>query len=96
MLCADLRITLFVCSHLVLVTNSLLPPIQSTTQMIYTISRHYNTEERVANMLAKITDQMIRNISDGGKGDALWQEDPTMLIKRLNAGIKLNESYQKQ
>ena len=67
--------------------------------MIYTISRYYNTEERVTTMLAKITDQMIirctENIS-GGKGCDLWQEDPKLFIKKLDAGIKLNESYQEQ
>lgn len=68
-------------------------------QMIYTISRYYNSEERVANMLAKITDQMIirckENIS-GGKEKDLWVEEPYILIKELDAGIKLNESYQEQ
>ena len=50
-------------------------------------------------MLAKITDQMIlrckENIS-GGKEKDLWLEDRAMLIKQLDAGIKLNESYQEQ
>ena len=70
--------------------------------MIYTISRYYNTEERVANMLSKITDQMVirckENISGGGGegGNDLWLEDPQQLVKRLDAGIKLNESYQEQ
>ncbi|KAL3815567.1 hypothetical protein ACHAXA_000299 [Cyclostephanos tholiformis] len=66
---------------------------------IYSISRYYNTEERVTIMLAKITDQMIircmENIS-GGKGCDMWQEDPKLLIKKLDAGIKLNESYKEQ
>ena len=68
-------------------------------QMIYTISRYYNTEERVANMLSKITDQMVirskENICGDG-GDDLWQEDPTQLVKRLGAGLKLNEEYRAQ
>lgn len=67
--------------------------------MIYAISRYYNTEERVTNMLAKITDQMIirckENIGGGSEKD-LWQEDPTILMTQLDAGIKLNEFYQEQ
>jgi dynein heavy chain len=53
----------------------------------------------VTTMLAKITDQMIircaENIS-GRKGFDLWQEDSKLLIKKLDARIKLNESYQEQ
>ena len=69
--------------------------------MIYTISRYYTTEERVANLLAKITDQMIirctQNIIsfNGWNGD-LWVMDSTTLIKSLESGIKLNECYQEQ
>jgi len=55
-------------------------------------------------MLSKITDQMVirckENISGGGGGgeggNDLWLEDPQQLVKRLDAGIKLNESYQEQ
>ena len=53
----------------------------------------------MANMLAKITDQMIirckENISAGIRKD-LWEEDPTTLMAQLDAGIKLNEFYQEQ
>jgi dynein heavy chain len=67
--------------------------------MIYTISRYYNTEERVTNMLAKITDQMIirckENIGGRSEND-LWQEDPAILMRQFDAGIKLNEFYQEQ
>lgn len=72
---------------------------QPLTQMIYTISRYYNTEERVANMLAKIVDQLVIRCKEnikGGRGNDLWQEEPKLLIKRLDAGIKLNECYQEQ
>lgn len=52
-------------------------------------------------MLSKITDQMVirckENIRGSGVGNVdLWQEDPKQLVKRLDAGIKLNESYQEQ
>ncbi|KAL7543927.1 hypothetical protein ACHAXR_013293, partial [Thalassiosira sp. AJA248-18] len=75
-----------------------LPALINSIKMIYTISRYYNTEERVANMLAKITDQMVIRCKENikGTGNDLWQEDATLLIKRLDAGIKLNESYQEQ
>ena len=49
-------------------------------------------------MLSKITDQMIIRCKENtsGAGNDLWQEDPALLIRRLDAGIKLNESYQEQ
>ena len=66
--------------------------------MIYTISRYYTTEERVTNMLSKITDQMIIRctqniISCNGGNQDLWVMDAATLIKALESGIKLNESY---
>ena len=67
--------------------------------MIYTISRYYNTEERVAHMLSKITDQMIircrENIVEAVNED-MWQEEPNELVKMLGAGIRLNEAYREQ
>ncbi|KAL7522596.1 hypothetical protein ACHAWX_007291 [Stephanocyclus meneghinianus] len=76
-----------------------LPALMNSIKMIYAISRYYNTEERVTNMLAKITDQMIirckENIVGSSEKD-LWQEDPTILMTQLDAGIKLNEFYQEQ
>lgn len=86
-------------------TNSLFaslfasPRPPAARQMIYTISRYYNTEERVAHMLSKITDQMIircrENIIEGVNED-MWQEEPNELVRMLDAGIRLNEAYREQ
>ena len=50
-------------------------------------------------MLSKITDQMIircrENIVEGVKED-MWKEEPNELVRKLDAGIRLNEAYQEQ
>ncbi len=49
-------------------------------------------------MLAKITDHMIIQCKENmsGTGDDLWRKDPKLLVKSLDTGIKLNESYREQ
>ena len=67
--------------------------------MIHTIARYYNSTERMTNLFAKITDQMISNckqtITRGSDGD-LWSKDPKELIEQLESCLKLNEVYQEQ
>ena len=66
--------------------------------MIHTIARYYNTTDRMTNLFAKITEQMIANckkdINDGENKNALWDKNPSELIKKLESCLKLNEAYQ--
>ncbi len=68
--------------------------------MIHTIARYYNTTDRMTNLFAKITEQMIANckkdINDGENKNALWDKNPSELIKKLESCLKLNEAYQEQ
>jgi dynein heavy chain len=77
-----------------------LPALMNAVKMIHTIARYYNTTERMTNLFAKITNQMIANckgcVLEGDESDALWKKEPLALIKNLESCITLNNSYQEQ
>ncbi len=80
--------------------------LMNSIKMIYTISRYYNTTERLTSLFTKITDQMIENCKHhilnlgekvGGGGDfngGLWEAPLQELVPRLRACLKLNSAYQ--
>ena len=65
-------------------------------KMIYNISTFYNSPERVASLLVKITNVVIqscrRYITDNGIAN-IWDQDPELIEKKLTACIKLNQQY---
>jgi dynein heavy chain len=77
-----------------------LPALMNAVKMIHTIARYYNTTERMTNLFAKITNQMISNckecVLEGEDSDSLWRKDPLVLIKNLESCIRLNDAYQEQ
>ncbi|KAJ3396765.1 Dynein heavy chain 5, axonemal [Lobulomyces angularis] len=75
-----------------------IPGLINAIKMIYSISRYYNTSERMTSLFVKITNQMITSCKeyiyrDGGT--KLWDQDRQQLLKNLTDCIKLNEAYQK-
>ena len=65
-------------------------------KMIYNVSHHYNTPERVASLLVKITNQVIRTckryITQGGR-KTIWNQDRLDVEEKLMQCIKLNQDY---
>jgi len=78
----------------------ILPALLNSVKMIHTIARYYNTTERMTNLFAKITEQMIRvckrNINGGEGKDLLWDRNTSELMYHLEGCLKLNELYQEQ
>lgn len=74
-----------------------IPGLINAIKMIYSISRYYNTSERMTSLFVKITNQMITSCKeyiykDGGS--KLWDQDRHVLLKKLMDCMKLNEAYQ--
>ena len=65
-------------------------------KMIYNVSTFYNTPERVASLLVKITNQVIRSckryITESGRM-TIWNQEREVIEKKLTECIKLNEQY---
>ncbi|CDI77652.1 hypothetical protein EPH_0029460 [Eimeria praecox] len=77
-----------------------LSPLMSAITMIYSISRYYNTTERMVAFFAKITKQMITNcrswLTDGQHHEALWEREPAAIIPMLEYCLTLNNQYHEQ
>mgnify|MGYP003961386239 CR=1 FL=1 len=74
-----------------------LPGLINNVQMIHTISRYYNTSERMTTLFVKITNQMIKNCKDTIERDGyIWKQDINSLLKNLEDVLRLNVAYQTQ
>ncbi|KAJ0399007.1 hypothetical protein P43SY_008327 [Pythium insidiosum] len=77
-----------------------LPALMNSIKMIHSIARYYNTTERMANLFAKITNQMIANckrcVTGGETYEVMWDREPEELVRHLDSCLKLNEAYQQQ
>ncbi|KAJ3249557.1 Dynein heavy chain 5, axonemal [Chytriomyces hyalinus] len=75
-----------------------IPGLINAIKMIYSISRYYNTSERMTSLFVKVTNQMITSCKEyiyKDEGTKLWDQDRTQLVKKLNECVKLNEAYQR-
>ncbi|KAJ1345302.1 hypothetical protein BSLG_000815 [Batrachochytrium salamandrivorans] len=75
-----------------------IPGLINAIKMIYSISRYYNTSERMTSLFVKITNQMITSCKecvykDGGS--KIWELDRYVLVNKLTDCQKLNEAYQR-
>jgi len=78
----------------------MLPALMNALKMIHTIARYFNTTERMTKLFMKITNQMVSSckLALNGKNppDKMWEQDPELLLERLESCLRLNEMYQEQ
>eukprot|EP00003_Mantamonas_plastica_P000098 TRINITY_DN1008_c0_g3_i1.p1 TRINITY_DN1008_c0_g3~~TRINITY_DN1008_c0_g3_i1.p1 ORF type:complete len:1912 (+),score=670.21 TRINITY_DN1008_c0_g3_i1:589-5736(+) len=73
-----------------------LGPMFNQIKLAYTLSRYFNTPERLTNLLTKISNQIIVNCKQFIRGEtqSIWDEDPEVLLDSLEVCINLNDAYQ--
>uniref|UniRef100_A0A1I8ID59 Dynein heavy chain 5, axonemal n=1 Tax=Macrostomum lignano TaxID=282301 RepID=A0A1I8ID59_9PLAT len=75
----------------------MIPKLINGIRMIHSISRYYNTSERMTSLFVKVTNQMItacKSYISQAHTETIWSQPTDQVIAKLKDCIRLNEEYQ--
>ena len=77
-----------------------IPALMNALKMVHTISRFFNTSERMTKLFMKITNSMVKScrlaINGTDTSAKMWERSPGPLLEILETCLRMNEFYQEQ